>query len=116
MRPAHGEWGLPETRRDGIGQCLGAVSGTPVDRDDRHAIQQTGQPFRIDATAIAKRQIVHGKRDDGRQSELHHHRQQVERTGQRRGVQHHDGEIGSGHARRARQRIDGDLFIGAHRQ
>ena len=58
MRPAHGEWGLPETRRDGIGQCLGAVSGTPVDRDDRHAIQQTGQPFRIDATAIAKRQWI----------------------------------------------------------
>ena len=58
MRPAHGEWGFPETRRDGIGQCLGAVSGTPVDRDDRHAIQQTGQPFRIDATAIAERQWI----------------------------------------------------------
>ena len=55
-----------------------------------------GQSFRIDAAAVADGEVVHGECHDGGQPELHHHRQQVQRSGQRGGVQHHDGKVGTG--------------------
>ena len=75
-----------------------------------------GQSFRIDAAAVADGEVVHGECHDGGQPELHHHRQQVQRSGQRGGVQHHDGKVGNGHARRAGQRVDGNLLVGTHRR
>ena len=105
-----------ETCGDRVGQSLAAVSGTSVNRDDRHAVQQMGQSFRIDAAAVADGEVVHGECHDGGQPELHHHRQQVQRSGQRGGVQHHDGKVGNGHARRAGQRVDGNLLVGTHRR
>ena len=44
-----------------------AVSGTSVNRDDRHAVQQMGQSFRIDAAAVADGEVVHGECHDGGQ-------------------------------------------------
>ena len=52
-----------ETCGDRVGQSLAAVSGTSVNRDDRHAVQQMGQSFRIDAAAVADGEVVHGDSD-----------------------------------------------------